>query len=78
MTLVIAAMVAERKLAEEELLTTQQILQTVAEKQDREIVVTVQALEGEAIHHIQTKTALQAIQEKLRRVTPNKKIENQN
>ena len=78
MTLVIAAMVAERKLAEEELLTTQEILQTVAEEQDREIVVTVQTLEGEAIDHIRTKTALQAIQEKLRQVTPNKKIENQN
>lgn len=78
MTLVIAAMVAERKLAEEELLTTQRILQTVAEKKERDIVVTVQALEVEAIDHTQTKTALRAIQEKLRRVAPSKKIEKQN
>ncbi len=42
------------------------------------IVYNTVVLEGEAIDHIQTKTALQAIQEKLRRVTPNKKIENQN
>ena len=75
MTLVIAAMVAERRLAEEKLLITQRLLQTAAEEKDRDLVVTVQALEVEAIGHVQTKTALRAIHERLRRIEPGGKSE---
>jgi len=78
MTLVVAAMVAERKLAEQELLAAQRLLQTAAEEKERDLVVTVKALEMEAAGHLQTRTALHVIQEKLRRVAPNKKIEKKN
>jgi len=74
MTLVIAAMVAERKLAEEKLLITQRLLQTAAEEKERDLIVTVQALEVEATGHAQTKTALRAVHERLRRITPNAKL----
>ena len=64
MTLVVAAMVAERKSAEQELLTAQRLLQTAVEEKERDLVVTVKALEMEADGHVQTRTALHLIQEK--------------
>jgi integral membrane sensor domain MASE1 len=78
MTLVVAAMVAERKSAEQELLTAQRLLQAAAEDKERDLVVTVKALEMETDGHMQTRTALHVIQEKLRRVTPSKKTEKKN
>ena len=78
MTLVVAAMVAERKSAEQELLTAQRLLQTAVEEKERDLVVTVKALEMEADGHVQTRTALHIIQEKLRRIPPKKKIEKKN
>jgi integral membrane sensor domain MASE1 len=74
MTLVIAAMVAERKLAEEKLLTTQRLLQEAAEEKEQDLIVTVHALEVEATGHARTKTALRAVHERLRRITPNTKL----
>jgi hypothetical protein len=53
-------------------------LQTAAEEKERDLVVTVKALEMETDGHVQTRTALHVIQEKLRRVAPNKKIEKKN
>ena len=78
MTLVVAAMVAERKSAEQELLTAQRLLQTAVEEKERDLVVTVKALEMETDGHVQTRTALHVIQEKIRRVAPNKKTEKRN
>ncbi len=70
MTLVVATMVTERKLAEEKLLATQRLLQAAVQHKERDLVVTVQALEMEAIGHVQTKKSLQAVHERLRRIEP--------
>jgi hypothetical protein len=68
MALVAAAMVVEQRRIEEELLATQSLLQEAAERKDRDLVVTVQALEVEAASHVQTRGALREIQERFRKL----------
>jgi integral membrane sensor domain MASE1 len=75
MTLVIAAMVAERKLAAEKLLESQRLLRAAAEEKEQALIVTVQALEIEVSGHVQTRTALQALHERLRRIAPNRETQ---
>jgi integral membrane sensor domain MASE1 len=68
MTLVVAAMVVERRRIESELLGTQSLLQEVLKRKERDLVVTVQALELEAASHAQTKRAFQENQGRSRRL----------
>lgn len=75
MTLVVAALVVERRRSEEELLGVQSLLRDAVERKDRDLVVTVRALEVEIAGHVQTKRALQENQERLRRVADNSKAE---
>jgi integral membrane sensor domain MASE1 len=75
MTLVVAAMVVERRRNEGELLGTQSLLQGAVEKKERDLVVTVQALEVEVTGHVHTKKALQDSQEQFRRLAENVKLE---
>ncbi len=74
MTLIVAAMVAEQREAEEQLRATQLLLRIAAEEKERDLVVTVQALEIEASGHVRTKSALRAIHERLRRIEPDTKV----
>jgi integral membrane sensor domain MASE1 len=74
MTLVIAAMVAEQRRMERQLLGTQDLLQQALEKKDQEIVVTLQALETEASGHARTKRALRENQERFRRIAPDTEL----
>jgi len=74
MTLVVAAMVVERRRIEGELLGTQSLLRDAVEKKERDLVVTVQALEVEVIGHVQTKRALSESQERFRRLAENAKL----
>jgi integral membrane sensor domain MASE1 len=68
MTLVVAAMVVERRRIEAELLGTQSLLQYAVERKERDLVVTVQALEVEVTGHVETKRALRESQERFRRL----------
>jgi hypothetical protein len=68
MALVVAAMVVEQRRIEEELLATQSLLQEAAERKDRDLVVSGQALEVEAASHVQTRVALREIQERFRKL----------
>jgi len=68
MTLVLAAMVVERRRIEEELLATQSLLQEALETKERDLVVTVNALEVETTEHVQTKRALQQSQERFQKL----------
>jgi len=75
MTLVVATMVVERRRIEEKLLGTQSLLQDAVETKDRDLVVTVQALEVEATGHAQAKRSLRDVQEQLRRIAADAKRE---
>jgi hypothetical protein len=68
MTLVVAAMVVERRRIEAELLGTQSLLQEAVERKERDLVVTVRALEVEVTGHGQTKRALRESQERFRQL----------
>ena len=75
MTLVVAAMVVERRRIESELLGTQSLLQEVLKRKERDLVVTVQALELEAASHAQTKRAFQENQGRSRQLGESAKPE---
>jgi len=75
MTLVVAAMVVERRRIAGELLGTQSLLQEAVEHKEKDLVVTVRALEMEMTGHVQTKKALQQSQERIRRIAPNTPLE---
>ena len=75
MTLVVAAMVVERRQIEEELLGMQSLLQAAVEGKGRELAVTVQALEVEVAGHAQTKRSLRDNQERLQMLVENTKLE---
>ena len=66
MTLVVAAMVMERRRIEEELLGLQSILQEAVQEKDRELVVTIEALKVEIAGHVQTQRALWESRERFR------------
>jgi len=68
MALVVAAMVAEQRRIEGELLGTHSLLKEMVERKDRDLVVTVQELDMEATGHVQTKRALREIQERFRKL----------
>jgi integral membrane sensor domain MASE1 len=74
MTLVVAAMVVERRRIEEELLGTQSLLQDVLEGKDRELIVTLRALEVETAAHVQARRELRESQEQLRLLAENTKL----
>ena len=63
MTLVVSAMIVERRRIEEELLGTQALLQEAVKCKDRELIVTVSALEVEVTGHAQTRQALRQSQD---------------
>jgi integral membrane sensor domain MASE1 len=75
MTLVIAAMVVERRLIEGELLGTQRLLQAAVERKERDLVVTVQTLEVEITGHAQTRKALRDSQERFRQLAEDARLE---
>jgi hypothetical protein len=75
-TLVVAAMVVERRRIEGELLGTQSLLQEAVEAKDRDLTVTVEALDVELASHVQTKRLLRDSQERLRLLTENGKLQN--
>jgi len=74
MILVIAAMVVERRRIEEELLGVQSLLQAAVERKDRELVVTVHALEMEVAGHAQTKRSLRDKREQIQILPEDSKI----
>jgi integral membrane sensor domain MASE1 len=76
MTLAVAAMVVERRRIEEELLGTQSLLQQAVEEKDRDLTVTVRALDLEIAGHAQTKSWLRESQERLRLLGESRKLEN--
>jgi len=65
-TLVVAAMVVERRRMEEQLLGVQSLLQAKVEGKSRELAETVQALDKEIAVHARTKKSLQDNQEQFR------------
>jgi integral membrane sensor domain MASE1 len=73
MTLVVAAMVVERRRIEGELLGTQTLLQDAVERKQRDIVVTVQTLDVEATEHMEAKRALRESEERLRRLVQDRR-----
>ena len=75
MTLVVAAMVVERRRFEEELLGMHSLLHAAVEGKGRELAETVQALEAEVAVHSQTKSSLRANQERLELITESAKAE---
>jgi hypothetical protein len=75
MTLVVAAMVVERRHIEGELLGTQSLLQDAVERKERDLVVTVRALEVEITGHGQTKRALRESQERFQRLADNTSLD---
>jgi integral membrane sensor domain MASE1 len=75
MTLVVAAMVVERRRIEEELLGTQSLLQEAVEGKERELAVTAEALNVEVAGHAQTKRSLRDNQQRLRLLAENIKLE---
>jgi integral membrane sensor domain MASE1 len=75
MTLVVAAMVVERRRIEEELLGVQSLLQAAVDGKDQELAVTVEALHVEAAGHAQTRRLLRDNQERLKPLVENMKLE---
>jgi integral membrane sensor domain MASE1 len=65
-TLVLAAMVVERRRSEEALLAIQMILRAEVEEKRRELADTMQALDVEVAGHARTKKSLRHNQEQLR------------
>ena len=74
-TLVVAAMVVERRRIEGELLGTQILLQEAVEGKDRDLTVTVQALDVEVAGHARTRRLLRDSQERLRLLAENSKLQ---
>jgi integral membrane sensor domain MASE1 len=68
MTLVLAIMVVEQRRIRGELLDAHKLLQEAAEKMEKELIVTVHALEVELARHDQSKKALGEIKERFRRL----------
>jgi integral membrane sensor domain MASE1 len=68
MTLVVAALVVERRQIEEELLGVQSLLRAEVEGKIRELAETVQALDVEVTGHARTKRSLRDNQEQVRRL----------
>jgi integral membrane sensor domain MASE1 len=77
MTLVVAAMVVERRQIEGELLATHSLLREAVDRKERDLVVSVRALEVEITGHVHTKKALRDSQEQFRRLTENAKLEDE-
>ena len=77
MTLVVAAMVVERRRIEGELLATHSLLREAVDRKERDLVVTVRALEVEVTGHVQTKKALRDSQERFRQLADNAKLEDE-
>jgi len=75
MTLVVAAMVVERRQIEGELLGTQSLLKEMVDRKERDLVATAQTLEVEAASHEQTKRELRESQERLRRIAPHARLQ---
>ena len=75
MTLVIAAMVVERRRIEEELLGMQSLLRAQVEGKSRELAETVQALDVEVAGHARTKRSLRDNQEQFRQLAARTKVE---
>jgi integral membrane sensor domain MASE1 len=75
MTLVVAAMVVERRRVEEELLGMQSVLRAEVEGKRRQLADTVEALDVELAGHARTKKSLRDNQEKLRLVAAKAKLE---
>jgi integral membrane sensor domain MASE1 len=75
MTLVIAAMVIERRRIEEELLGVQSLLQAEVEGKSRKLAATVQALDVEVAGHALTKRSLRDEQEQFRLLAARTKVE---
>jgi integral membrane sensor domain MASE1 len=75
MTLVVAAMVVERRRIEEELLGVQSLLQAMVEGKDRELAGTVEALNVEVAGHAQTRRSLRDNQLRLQLLAENMKRE---
>ncbi|MGD0962647.1 MAG: MASE1 domain-containing protein [Candidatus Acidiferrales bacterium] len=72
MTLIVAAMVVERRRIEGELLGTQTLLQEAVARKQRDLLVTVQTLDVEATEHMEAKRALRESEERLRRLAENR------
>jgi hypothetical protein len=72
MTLVVAALVVERRRFEEELLGMHSLLHAAMEGKGRELAETVQALEEELAVHSETKRSLRANEERLELITGTK------
>lgn len=75
MTLVIAAMVVERRRVEEELLGMQSLLQAEVEGKRRELADTIEALDVETTGHARTRKSLRDNQEQLRLLAAKAKLE---
>jgi len=75
MTLVVAAMVVERRRIEEELLGTQCLLHAAVEGKIRELAVTAEALNEEAAGHARTKRSLRDKQERLQLLAQEMKLD---
>lgn len=75
MTLVVAALVVERRRIEEELLGVQSLLQAAVDGKDQELAVTVEALSVEVAGHAHTKRLLRDNQERLKPLAENMKFE---
>jgi len=75
MTLVVAALVVERRKIEGEFLGTQALLRDVLSRKDHELVETVQALEVEIARHEETRKVLQESREQVRLDLKDRKAE---
>jgi integral membrane sensor domain MASE1 len=75
MTLVVAAMLVERRRVQEELLGMQSVLRAEVEGKRRELADTVEALDVELAGHARTKKSLRDNQEKLRLVAAKAALE---
>jgi hypothetical protein len=71
MTLVVAAVVVQRRRIELELLAVQSLLQAAVEGKNRDLELTAQALELEIAGHTRTKKILRDNQERLRLLAEN-------
>jgi len=74
---VVAAMVVERRRIEGELLATHILLREAVDRKERDLVVTVRALEVEVTGHVQTKKALRDSQERFRQLADNAKLDDE-
>jgi integral membrane sensor domain MASE1 len=75
MTLVVAAVVVERRRIELELLAVQSLLQAAVEGKNRELEVIVQSLELEVAGHSHTRKILRDSQERLRLLADSTRLE---